>query len=234
MASKEKRAALRLDVLGLFLAGLINTFLALLVAGVILGPGTRAGQPDLLLRVDWIAGHTLRWQGGWLFWFAVTLSFAWSYFALGRHLDAALPWSSLAIGVALIAAAVDLVGVLVNMTVLPELARALISTPIEQDPVLQVVFHSMESLANTLTNVAAFGLYSFAGLLLLPAVFATSSYPRWLAGLGAVEWGIAALATALLMFAPGLATGPLLVSFALYAPWVWGSAVWLLRRKPVD
>jgi hypothetical protein len=234
MASKEKRAALHLDVLGLFLAGLINTFLALFVAGIILGPGTRASQPDLLLRAGWIAEHTLRWQGGWLFWFAVTLSFSWSYFALGRHLDAPLPWYSLAIGVALIAAAVDIVGVLVNLTVLPELADALINSPTGREPVLQFTFHSMESLANGLTNVTAFGLYSFAGLLLLPAVFATPGYPRWLAWLGVVEWGIAALATILLVFAPGLATGPLLVSFALYAPWVWGNAVWLLRGKPVD
>ncbi|MFC1922561.1 hypothetical protein ACFLY4_04665 [Chloroflexota bacterium] len=28
-----------------------------------------------------------------------------------------------------------------------------------------------------------------AGLVLLPAVFATPIYPRWLAWLGAVEWG---------------------------------------------
>ena len=232
MASKENRAALRLDALGLFLAGLINTFLALLVAGIILGPGTVTGQPDLHLRVNWIAEHTLRWQGGWLFWFAVTLSFAWSYYALGRHLNDALPWCSLAVGVALIAAAVDLVGVLVNVTVLPELARAWISTPAGQDPTLLVVFRSMESLSNALTNVVAFGLYSFAGLLLLPAVFATPSYPRWLAWLGAAEWGIGALVTALLVLAPGLAIGPMLVSFALYAPWVWGSAVWLLRSNP--
>ena len=100
-----------------------------------------------------------------------------------------------------------------------------------QESLLQVTFHSMESLANGLTNITAFGLYSFAGLLLLPAVFATSAYPRWLAWLGTVEWGIAALATTLLVFVPNLATGPLLVSFALYAPWVWGSAVWLLRRN---
>lgn len=233
MVNKERRAAISLDALGLFLAGLINTFLALFVAGIILGPGTIARQTDLLLRAGWIAEHTLRWQGGWLFWFAVTLSFAWSYFALGRHLDAALPWASLAIGVALIAAAVDLVGVLVNITVLPELARAWVSTSVSGDPALQVVFQSMESLAVALTNVVAFGLYSFAGLLLLPAVFATPRYPCWLAWLGAAEWSIAALATILLVVAPGLATGPLLVSFALYAPWVWGSAVWLLRSKSV-
>ncbi len=92
------------------------------------------------------------------------------------------------------------------------------------------MFSSAESLAYALTNVVAFGLYTLAGLLLLPAVFATLSYPRWLAWLGVMEWGIAALATALLVLTPDLAAAPLLISFALYAPWVWGSAVWLLRR----
>lgn len=37
------RAMSRLDALGLFLARLINTFLALFVVGVIMGPGTVAG-----------------------------------------------------------------------------------------------------------------------------------------------------------------------------------------------
>jgi hypothetical protein len=234
MAIKENRVSFRLDVLGLFLAGLINTFLALLDAGIILAPGTSASQPDLLLRAAWIAENSLRWQGGWFFWFAVTLSFSWSYYALGRHLNAAPPWRSLAIGLALIAAAVDLIGVLINMTVLPELAIALTSTLANPDPTVQVVFLTMENLSYTLTNIAAFGLYSFAGLLLLPAVFSTPGYPRWLAWLGAAEWGIASIATVLLVFSPNLATGPLLVSFFLYAPWVWGSALWLLRSKPVN
>jgi hypothetical protein len=232
MNSKGERTAVRLDALGLFLAGLINTFLALFVAGIVLGPGSAARQSDLLLRAGWIAEYTLRWQGGWFFWFAVTLSFAWSFYALGRHLGGARPWRALAVGVALIAAAVDLIGVIVNLTILPELARALTNPLAGSDPMLQVFFHSMESFAYALTNVAAFGLYSFAGLLLLPAVFATPSYPRWLAWLGAAEWVIAAIATGLLIFVPDLATGPLLVSFALYAPWVWGSALWLRRTKP--
>jgi hypothetical protein len=120
------------------------------------------------------------------------------------------------------------------MTVLPELASALTRTLANPDPTVQVIFHSMEDLSNALTNIAAFGIYSFAGLLLLPAVFSTPSYPRWLAWLGAAEWGIASIATVLLVFSPNLATGPLLVSFFLYAPWVWGSALWLLRSKPVN
>ncbi|KAA3663757.1 MAG: DUF4386 family protein [Chloroflexi bacterium] len=225
------KLSINLDVIGLFLAGLINTFLALFVAGVVFGPGTAARQADLLLRATWIVEHTLRWQAGWLFWFAVTLSFSWSYYALGRHLDAKRPWPALAIGLAIVAAAVDIIGVLVNLIVLPDLAQALINTSNGATESLLVIFQSMESLANALTNVTAFGLYSAAGLLLLPAVFATHIYPRWLAWLGVAEWGIALIATTLLVLAPGLATGPLLISFALYAPWVWGSAIWLLRDK---
>lgn len=232
MSNLENRATINLDMLGLFLAGLINTFLALFVAGIVLAPGTRTGQSDLLLRAGWITENTLRWQAGWLFWFAVTLSFSWSYFALGRHLKNTPPWPTLAIGLALIAAAVDLVGVLVNMVVLPELAIVLAAASAEQSPILAVGFHSMESFSNGLTNITAFGLYSVAGLLLLPALFTTVNYPRGLAWLGTAEWGIAAFATILLVVAPALATGPLLISFALYAPWVWGSAVWLHRRKP--
>ena len=231
MTRNEKHLDVRLDAVGLFLAGLINTFLALLVAGVVLGEGTIARQPDLLLRAGWITENVLLWKAGWFFWFAVTLSFAWSYFAIGRHLDRRQPWVSLGVGLAMIAAAVDLVGVIINITVLPDLASEFVNTPADGAPALLVLFRSTENLAHALINVAAFGLYSFAGLLLLPAVFATSDYPRWLAWLGAAEWIIAGLATILLVVDPDLSTGPLLVSFALYAPWVWGSAVWLLRRK---
>ncbi|MBT3313448.1 MAG: hypothetical protein HN390_02430 [Anaerolineae bacterium] len=223
MDSKISRAALRLDALGLILAGLINTFLASADAGLILAPGTSTAQPDLLLRINWIAENTLRWQAGWLFWFAVTLSFSWSYYALGRHLNKTLPWVNLAIGLALIAAAVDIVGVLINFVVLPTLAGDLSIT--------HSLFLAMEKMANALTNVAAFGLYSLAGLLLLPAIFSTKDYPNWLRWLGVIEWGIASVATVLLIIAPHIATIPLLISFALYAPWVWGSASWLLRRK---
>jgi hypothetical protein len=234
MAKEKERGALRLDAIGLILAGLINTFLAFLVAVFVLGPATSAQQPDMLQRAYWIAEHTFRWQAGWVFWFAVTLSFSWSYFALGRHLDATRPWPALAVGVALIAAAVDIIGVIVHMVVLAQLAQALTATAVGGDPALLVFFQSMESLAYALTNVTAYGLYTLAGLLLLPAIFSTINYPRWLAWLGLAEWGIAALATVLLVLAPSLATGPLLLSFALFAPWVWGSALWLLRGKPVN
>ena len=223
MDSKIPRAALRVDALGLILAGRINTFLASADAGLILAPGTATAQPDLLLRINWIAENTLRWQAGWLFWLAVTLSFSWSYYALGRHLNKTLPWVNLAIGLALIAAAVDIVGVLINMVVLPTLASDLSTA--------QILFLAMEKMANALTNVAAFGLYSFAGLLLLPAIFSTKDYPNWLRLLGVTEWSIASIATVLLIISPQLATIPLLISFALYAPWVWGSAYWLLRER---
>lgn len=232
MAANIRRSAVYLDVFGLFLAGFNNTILALLVAVFIHGPGTTAGQPDLLQRATWIAGNTTLWKAGWLFWFAPTLSFSWSYYALGRHLNGARNWRNLAIGVAVIAAAVDIVGILLNYTVLPELARGLASTVSTPDPTLLVVFQSMEKMANSLTNIGGYGLYSLAGILLLPAAFATKDFPWFLAWLGVVEWSISMLATILLVIAPDLSTVPFVISFLLYAPWVWGSGVWLLRRKP--
>jgi hypothetical protein len=110
----------------------------------------------------------------------------------------------------------------------------LTETAASPDPILVTVFGSTEKFAYALVNVSAFGLYSIAGLLLLPALFATRSYPRWLAWLGAVEWTISAVASVLLVLAPDLATGPLMVGFALFAPWVWASGLWLLRRRPTD
>lgn len=233
MEASTRRNGVHLDVFGLFLAGFNNTILALLVAVFIHGPGTTASQPDLLQRATWIAENSALWKAGWIFWFAPTLSFSWSYYALGRHLNGAVPWRNLAIGVAVIAAAVDIVGVLLNFTVLPELARALAGSVSTPDPTLQVVFRSTEMMANNLTNIGGFGLYSLAGILLLPAVFATVDLPRWLAWLGVVEWTISIIATILLVIAPDLATVPLVISFLLYAPWVWGGGIWVLRRRPV-
>ena len=140
------------------------------------GSSSRTSKLAPSLR-EWIAEHTLHWQGGWLFWFAVTLSFAWSHFALGRHLEATLPWPSLAIGVALIATAVDLVGVLVNATFLPELACD-DRYSCRSGSGAAGFFHLEESLADALANVVAFGLCSFAGLPLLPAVSAAPSCLR--------------------------------------------------------
>lgn len=229
MATKV-RQSVYLDALGLFLAGFNNTILALLVAVFIHGPGTTTNQPDLLQRALYIAENAVLWKMGWLFWFLPTLTFAWSYYALGRHLSGPRQWRDLAIGLAIIAAAVDIVGIFLNYTVLPELARALASTVSTPDATLQVVFQATERMANNLTNVGGFGLYSLAGLLLLPAVFATKDFPRPLAWLGVAEWTISIIATILLVAAPDLAAIPLVISFLLYAPWVWGGGVWILRR----
>lgn len=234
MITRLKQNALYLDVLGLFLAGFNNTILALLVAVIIHGPGTTASQPDVMQRVLYIAENAALWKWSWLFWFLPTLTFSWSYYALGRHLDGPRQWRTLAIGLAIIAAAVDVVGILLNHTVLPQVATALASSPAAPDTTLLVLFRSMESMANNLTNVAGFGLYSVAGLLLLPAAFATADFPRPLAWLGVVEWTISNIATILLVVAPDLATIPLVVSFLFYAPWVWGGALWLLRRQPTS
>ena len=64
-------------------------------------------------------------------------------------------------------------GRLVNVTVVPELARGVNQSPGGEEAALHAGIHAMESLSNVLINAAAFGQYSLAGLVLPPAVFAT-------------------------------------------------------------
>jgi hypothetical protein len=217
----ERPDGRRLDAAGLALAGLVNTILAPAAYGLV-KPGTPASDRSLGERADWIAAHHARWQGGWSFWFVVTTTFAWSFFALGRHLRRAPAWPALAVGVALLAAAVDLVGVVANIAVLPGLA----------DRGGTDAFHGAQLLANALTDVTAFGLYTVAGLLLLPALRRTPGAPAALIWLGAAEWGVSAVATGLLAFGAAGGRSVALLAFVLYAPWTWLGAWWVLRAPP--
>jgi hypothetical protein len=217
-----------LDIAGLVIAGIINSLIAPATAGLVLAAGMIGQGGDLAARSTSVAANPAQWQWGWSVWFFVTLSFAWSYYALARHLGGARQWRDLSVGVAVIAAAVDLVGILVYIVILPPLAQGIQSADVGTGA---LTYASFESLAYALTNVGAFGFYTIAGLLLLPATFATTRYPRWLAWLGVILWGISALATALLIFAPYIATPPLVISILLFGPWVWGSAWWIWRKR---
>ena len=206
----------RPDVLALLCAGAVD-LLAGADAALVLGDGLRREDSDPAERAAWIAEHTTRWQAGWSFWFVVTLTFAWGFYALARHLGGAPQWRHLAVGVALVAAAVDIVGIVVALAVLPDVTG---------DP---ATFRAAEGLAHGLTAVTAYGLYTVAGLLLLPGAFATPSYRR-LGVVAAVLWGLSALATALLAFdAPGLAP-VFALALLLYAAWAWASAAWVARH----
>jgi hypothetical protein len=214
----------RLDALGLVIAGVANTILAPIDYAALIEPGSVAHGGAVADRARWIAAHTSRWQGGWAFWFVVTLSFAWAFFALANNVERRGPEVQLALALAVIAAAVDCVGIVTNLAAVPAAAGGEGET-----------FHVVQELGRALTDVAAFGLYSLAGLVLLPALASTRGYPRWLLGLGALEWGVAAIATVLLALqAPGAAAATALASaaFVLYAPWAWANAWWVLRRVP--
>jgi len=206
----------RPDVLALLCAGAVN-LLAGADAALVLDDGLRREGSDPAARAAWIADHAARWQAGSSFWFVVTLTFAWSFYALARHLGGAPQWRHLAVGVALVAAAVDIVGIVVALAVVPDATG---------DP---ATFRAAEGLAHGLTAVTAYGLYTVAGLLLLPGAFATPSYRR-LGLVAAVLWGLSALATALLAFdAPGLSV-VFGLALVLYAAWAWASAAWVARH----
>lgn len=170
----------RLDVGALLVAGLVNSVLAPLDYGLVVDAGTvgSGGAPGE--RADWIASHTARWQAGWSFWLVVTTTFAWSFYALGRNLRGLPQLVPLAIGLAVLAAAVDLVGIVAQIAVVPELAERAGSSG-AATPAATATFAAAQEFAHALIAVAAFGIYSVAGLVLVPALFATPDYPRPLA-----------------------------------------------------
>jgi hypothetical protein len=221
---------LSLDVIGLVVAGLVNTFLSPIVSELMLSGGIEAQVRSVETRALWVADHVGQWRAGWTFWFVVTLSFAWSYYALARNLGGPRQWGQLAIGLALVAAAIDIVGLVTNITVVPALAASYADLPVADRPDALLAYGAFEALASDLINIAAFGLYSVAGLALVPAMFLTDRFPRLLAWLGTALWVVACVATALLALEPGIAYGALVLSFLLFAPWVWGSAWWLYTR----
>jgi hypothetical protein len=213
----------RLDALALVVAGVVD-LLAGGDAGLILSNGTIASGSPFETRLSWVSEHTARWQWGWAFWLVVTTTFAWSFYALARNLGGRPQWKGLAVAAALLAAAVDVVGIVVNLAVLPHLAGEAASLPVGASI---SAYSGFESLAHALTDVTAYGLYTLAGLLLLPALFSTPDYPRWLASLGSILWGVSVPATALLAVGAADAKPLFTVSLLLYPPWVWASAWWV-------
>jgi hypothetical protein len=204
-------------------AGFVNAVLAPADYALVVKRGAVPSGRSLDGRAHWIATHHARWQAGWAFWFVVTATFAWSYFALGRHLRRQPAWPALAVGLALIAAAVDLVGVVTNIAVVPALAGHGGTD----------AFRGAQLLAHALTDFTALGLYTAAGLLLLPALRATPGVPPALLWVGVAEWSVSAVATALLVFdLPGGTAGGT-AGFLLYAPWTWIAAWWVSGRPTI-
>jgi hypothetical protein len=213
----------RLDIIALVVAGIVD-LMAGLDAGLLLADGTLTGSDgDLTERAGWIADNTTQWQAGWSFWFVVTGTFAWAFYALARNLEGTL--RDLVVGVALLAAAVDIVGIVLNLAVLPDLAAD--HAQLATDSSLASNYSSVETLAQALTDIAAYGLYTVAGLLILPCLFATARYPRKLTWLAVVLWGVSAVVTFLLAIDSPAATTLFAVPLLLYPVWVWGSARWL-------
>jgi hypothetical protein len=216
-------AGRRLDVAALVLAGAVD-LLAGIDGGLILKHGSLTAGGSLAGRSQWIADHAARWQAGWAFWFVVTTTFAWGFYALARNLGGLRQWRDLAVGLALLAAAVDLVGIVVNLALIPDLAARYHDAPAASTA---LTYSNVETLAQALTDIAAYGLYTAAGILLLPALFATRAYPRPLAWLGVLLWGVSVIATLLLAFDAAGAKAVFAVALLLYAPWVWASAWWV-------
>lgn len=196
-----------------------------LIAGVAMVLLLRQGletTPDLAARIGYIGHSSGRWIAGWLPWNMAALSFLYLGYRIsrahGRHDGHGL----LSFGVLLIAGAVaaDLAAEVIEMGVLPDLARGALTPGGATNISLFLAFHR---LAVLLTGYVANTLYAVT--LLFFALGTRRGHARWiwLAGLGA---GVAALglsATSLANSARGMLwTNAMLVPLLLI--WMIGVA----------
>jgi hypothetical protein len=211
--------------------------LAIAAMGLVLAPATPAGG-GLAARVAYLADHRALVATGWFCWMAASLCLL-AHFASLRQLlaspaiatfrgDVSMAADFLvdfALVVASVGAALDIGADLLMMTVLPTLAAEIVATPAEF--ALAALFRSWDQAAVGLTGGVANTLYAIAGGLFTVALYRVAC-PRALVSLGAVTWGVAALATLALAFAPATLPAAVAFSIFLYVAWAWAIGAWCL------
>jgi hypothetical protein len=228
-------------VVGL-ISGAVN-LAAIAAMGLLLAPATPAGG-EVAARAAYIAGHRPAVVAGWLLWIAASLALLANFAVLRsllspyRNSDSGyrgrLPLSAIryplsdfllryALAVATVGAALDIGADLLMLAVLPSLAAALQAAP--GDPTVALLFRTFDEAAVGWTGGVANSLYAVAGGLVTAVLF-RAPVPRLLAWLGVATWGVAALATLALAFAPVALPAAVALSIFLYVAWAWAIAAW--------
>lgn len=171
-----------------------------LVAGLALAVILRQGletNPILEARLTFLVEHTLLWVGGWLTWNAAAISILYFYAALtwAHATDGKTATTPLTFAVILsaIGVAADLSAEVIEMGVLPDLARqALIEAGRGVGQMTAAsTFLALHRTAVVLTGYLANGLYTSSAILLTYST--CHAYPRWvwMAGVGVGVSGLA-------------------------------------------
>jgi len=189
--------------------------------------GLRAGTPLVPLddRVTYLATWPWPWMIGWAVWMLCAVCLFWFLVLLGCFVPSPHSGSHVAIGLAGVGCAVDLVSETLYIGLLPRLAGGG-SERIEQ-------FLLLERVLGASSAIVANGLYSFAVLIMAHSL---ARRRDWLVGLSWLAW--ATFVCGMAMVVAGmtgraehleLATGPTIV---LFCAWI-GSVAHCLGKGAV-
>lgn len=217
-----------LAVMGVALVNLAASLYLLLL----LRPGTLAGG-SVIDRMGYIVPNRLVWSAGWLLWVLASLALVGFFFVLSEYLDAR--WKALlgyARALAVLGAAPDILGNVINMEVLAEMPARWLALPPAVRPLVLEEFVLWDRFALLLAGGLANLLYSTAGAVLTFAMFRTGAFPRPLAWTGAAVWASAfAMSAASFAGSPQALQVTVGVTMALFIGWSFAVGyVYLYRR----
>jgi len=198
----------------------------------LLRPGTLAGG-SVTDRMLFIASNRIAWTAGWLLWVLAALSLVGFFHVLSAHLDARMAGLlRYARALVVLGAAADVVADLINAGVLADMPARWLAASASVRPVVLEEFAVWDRFAVLLTGGLANLLYGLAGALLTAAMFRTTVFPRVLAWVGAVVWGLA-----LAMSVAGFAASPAALeptvgaTMALFIAWSFAVGYVFLYRR---
>lgn len=206
-----------------------NLAASLAMLRVLAGATPAGGGPAE--RLAYVAAHREAVVAGWSLWIGATLGLLLSFWALARL---AAPRRrapcQLALLVAAVGASLDIAADVLHMTAVPSLAEQYAAARSAAETAAVVgAFRAWDAAAVALTGGAGNSLYVLAGALITRALWGTPWVPRLLAAWGALVWGAAALASAALVWWPGLLPPTVGGTMVLYVSWMTATGLWLLR-----
>jgi hypothetical protein len=212
----------------LILAAALN-LIPLAYTGLLIAPGTVAGGPDYD-RMFFIASHQALWSAGWVLWMGGSLGLVLSIWVVSRavaHRTHAAEILRFAPIVALLGAAVDIVGDGIQAAGIPVVAARFIPGPIPNTytDMAGFLFSVLDNIASLLSGDVANTLYFVAGTLVVIALATIADFPKWLTALGAVAW-LATLAATPATFFPAILPVAVASALALYVIWLLAVAIW--------
>lgn len=204
---------------------LVHAF-ALAAVALVLRNGIPPGA--VASRAAFVAANATAWRIGWALWLPASLALV-LFFAAWADLVTHRPWGLIAVALTLAGATIDWADEMFWIGLAPDLARRF-----AQDAFAASAYALWDRAYVVISMGLANGLYTLGGILLVSLSFKTSGFPRWLAGLGALVWGLSLGLSAAALIGDGVLIQLVsVIVFAAFLPWVLLMGYGWLVQSPI-